>query len=1178
MGNAQSAANTPQYVASVVFDNVKFQLDYEHIDSGEGLLLKIRQKIDVGNEVDLLVECSFAGTSLPTRITNKDSKKELWNLFNNSDWKREFLVKRKNIAQPTTVVETKPLVPMASTSTTLPPALTGDNSFDVMISYQWDHQKIVKCIHESLKQEFTVWIDLEQMHGHIVQRMYEAVSRSSVVIACYSSKYKVSYNCTKEISLADFLRKPIAPVHMDKGPFDWLEAIAPGVIYVDLAGIDHAHREWKSKMNTLANEIRKKLKSTTMQPSDTLLDPLAKWLKPVNFAQDVAAYQKAYVEGTRTWLIQKAHQEFLSSRVIWLNGGAGVGKSVMTWLLSQNLPSGFVLGSRFFCRHNDTLKNNTKSVILTTAYQLSMVTALREFKSHLIELMKFYETEVANNRKGLSDLSAADIFTKLIVAGLNKVTSMCEKVVILIDALDECGAQGTPERSDLLNIIQTESSQLPEFVCLFVSGRPEADIYTSLSNLGALELSPSQEENLQDLRLYVKYRLGGLWQRNQSSAEKLSEAGVLLSNKAAGVFIWAKLACDCIDNLPISATEEDILKMIHEFESGLDGMLTNVLRDSYPIDSSTEDYHAVVGAVCVLQQPLSVESLAKLLSIPVSRVNVAVLRNRYILTINSMLLVVVVHKSIPDFLTNPTRCKDRFYIDKEIGNLRLARNCFSTLNSELKFNILNVEEKFFYTPHADIPNFEGLVLSIPDHVHYAGLYATSHLLLVKETRKGILETIDEIVSTKLLYWMELLSVMSRFSDFVGVSAALLAWCSWNNGSSKTLTLRLLSDAKRVCAQFGVPISVCALQVYWSALPFSPVNSTFHQTFASAKWRPKGKYPALLQTQGIATQWSPCLCTCEGHTAFVYAVVISNDSDRIVSGSGDNTVKIWNANTGKEIRTLTGHTGSVYAVAISNDGDRIVSGSLDNTVKIWNANTGKEVLTLAGHTGSVTAVAISNDGDQIVSGSYDNTVKIWTANTGKEIRTLTGHTREVNAVAISNDGDRIVSGSEDSTVKIWDANTGKEIRTLTGHTREVNAVAISNDGDQIVSGSWDNTVKIWNANTGKEIRTLTGHSGEVTSVAIINDGHYILSKSPRESFVWSMETGEQRNAMIFIGSSSKESSCFTIDSGWVKENEELRFWIPFELRGITVISDTRIVSFPPPVDGYVTAAFIDVSFG
>ncbi|KAJ3114149.1 hypothetical protein HK098_007453 [Nowakowskiella sp. JEL0407] len=931
----------------------------------------------------------------------------------------------------------------------------------------------------------------------------------------------MSHNCAREIRYADDLRKPIAPVHMHKGPFGWLDAIAPGVIYVDLAGIDHAHPEWNSKMNTLANEVRKKLQSPTMQPSDTLLDPLAKWLKPVNFAQDVAAYQKAYVQGTRTWLIQKAHQEFLSSRVIWLNGGAGVGKSVMTWLLSENLPSDFVLGSRFFCRHNDTQKNNTKSVILTTAYQLSMVTTLHEFKSHLIELMKFYETEVANNRKGLSELSTTDIFKELIVDGLNKVTSMSVKVVILIDALDECGAQGSLERSDLLNIIQTESSRLPEFVCLFVSGRPEADIYTSLSALGALELSPSQEENLQDLRLYVGYRLGELWRRNQSSAEKLSEAGGLLSNKAAGVFIWAKLACDRIDNLPISATEEDILKMIHEFESGLDRMLTNVLCDSYPIGTSTEDYHAVVGAVCILQQPLSVESLAKLLSIPVSRVNVAVLRNRYILTVNSELLVVVVHKSIPDFLTNPTRCKDaRFYIDKQTGNLRLARKCFSTLNGELKFNILNVDEKLFYTPHADIPNFEGLVRAIPDHVRYAGLYASSHLTLVKEARKGILAMIDEIVSTKLLYWLELLSVMSRFSDFVGISAALLAWCSRNNGSSKALifrllsdaqlamlawtspnsssnalTLRLLSDAQRVCAQFGVPISVCALQVYWSALPFSPVNSTFHQTFANAKWRPKGKYPTLLQTQGIATQWSPCLCTCEGHTDPVISVAISNDSDRIVSGSGDNTVKIWNVNTGKEIRTLAGHTNYVTAVAISNDGDRIVSGSWDNTVKIWNANT------------------------------------------GKEIRTLAGHTREVTAVAISNDGDRIVSGSEDNTVKIWNANTGKEIRTLAGHTHFVYAVAIS------------------------------------------NDGRYILSKSPGELFVWSMETGEQQNATKFIGSSSKESSRFTIDgSGWVKENEELRFWIPSELRGKTVISDTRIVTFPYPVDGYVTAAFIDVSFG
>ena len=95
---------------------------------------------------------------------------------------------------------------------------------------------------------------------------------------------------------------------------------------------------------------------------------------------------------------------------------------------------------------------------------------------------------------------------------------------------------------------------------------------------------------------------------------------------------------------------------------------------------------------------------------------------------------------------------------------------------------------------------------------------------------------------------------------------------------------------------------------------------------------------------------------------------SADGKRIVSGSYDKTVKVWDADKGQEIWTLTGHTGKVSSVAISADGKRIVSGSSDNTVKVWDADKGQEVLTLKGHTSDVTSVAISADGKRIVSGA------------------------------------------------------------------------------------------------------------------------------------------------------------------------------------------------------------------
>jgi sterol desaturase/sphingolipid hydroxylase (fatty acid hydroxylase superfamily) len=119
-------------------------------------------------------------------------------------------------------------------------------------------------------------------------------------------------------------------------------------------------------------------------------------------------------------------------------------------------------------------------------------------------------------------------------------------------------------------------------------------------------------------------------------------------------------------------------------------------------------------------------------------------------------------------------------------------------------------------------------------------------------------------------------------------------------------------------------------------------------------------------------------TLEGHRDLVYAVALSPDGGRVVTGSFDTTVKVWDAATGATTHTLTGHAGPVYSVAVSGDGQRIVSGGKDGTVRVWDAVTGHELLSLTGHTDSVTGVAISGDGRRIVSGSRDGTVKVWDA--------------------------------------------------------------------------------------------------------------------------------------------------------------------------------------------------------
>jgi WD40 repeat protein len=110
--------------------------------------------------------------------------------------------------------------------------------------------------------------------------------------------------------------------------------------------------------------------------------------------------------------------------------------------------------------------------------------------------------------------------------------------------------------------------------------------------------------------------------------------------------------------------------------------------------------------------------------------------------------------------------------------------------------------------------------------------------------------------------------------------------------------------------------------------------------------------------------------------------------------------------------------NVNAVAFSSDGSCIVSGSWDESVRVWDALTGEQKHVLNGHTESVNSVAFSGDGSCIVSGSDDRSVRVWDALTGEEGHVLNGHTNYVNSVAFSSDGNRIVSGSDDKSVRMW----------------------------------------------------------------------------------------------------------------------------------------------------------------
>jgi WD40 repeat protein len=314
-------------------------------------------------------------------------------------------------------------------------------------------------------------------------------------------------------------------------------------------------------------------------------------------------------------------------------------------------------------------------------------------------------------------------------------------------------------------------------------------------------------------------------------------------------------------------------------------------------------------------------------------------------------------------------------------------------------------------------------------------------------------------------------------------------------------LELVRDASRFARVFAPTIEEHPLLVYTSALPFIPTTSALYRTYHDADI-----HPSVLG--GSQNSWTPLLLVMPSYMKGVNSVAFSPDGTHIVSGSGDNIIRVWNSITGAEVLEMHGHNNSVRSVAFSPDGRQIVSGSYDNTVRVWKCTTGAEVMSIFRDQEEMRTVAFSPDGTLIASGSSSATIRILEVNTGAEVSAWLGHEEAIHSLTFSPNGRTIVSGSRDKIIRVWDVITNSIVLELRGHQSAIEAVNFSPDGTRIVSGSWDESIRMWDAITGVELLpAMQGHVDAVQSVAFSPDGEKIVSGSFDTTVrIWDAATG------------------------------------------------------------------------
>lgn len=254
-------------------------------------------------------------------------------------------------------------------------------------------------------------------------------------------------------------------------------------------------------------------------------------------------------------------------------------------------------------------------------------------------------------------------------------------------------------------------------------------------------------------------------------------------------------------------------------------------------------------------------------------------------------------------------------------------------------------------------------------------------------------------------------------------------------------------------------------------------------------------------------------TLTGHQGNVKCIeFIGEEGKKIISGSSDNTLRIWDTESAQCLDVLHGHRSRIWDLSTTHEGDFVASASGDSTVKIWNLKNAKAscATTLNGHAGDVYSVRYHPNESHLVTGGYDKTVRLFDVNTGAIIKTFPGHQLAVTKTIFNPLGNLVISGSKDNTIKFWDIVSGLCIRTISSHLGEVTSVEMNSSGTLLLSSSKDNSNRLWDVRMVRPIRKLKGHQNTSKNFIRANfaDNNLIVGGSEDGIvYIWDQETGE-----------------------------------------------------------------------
>ena len=816
-------------------------------------------------------------------------------------------------------------------------------------------------------------------------------------------------------------------------------------------------------------------------------------------------------------------------RVLWLCGVVGSGKSSIAIATAKILRRAGLPGSLYAFESALRNERHPLNMFSTIARHLAEHDPIR--KKRLLDAIRNPDIQKL--------LDCEMQFNTFILDACQNRSSMHETLIV-IDGFDECGDEDT--RKEALNILTQRANDLPKGIRILVTSRHEKDIQAALDPLprgAALMLMAEipEAQTLRDINLYVQHTLGDVV---DLPLTEYGDDVRRLAVAAKGSFQWASTACNFVratNDKNAAKGPAQRLREVLDSDTSLYALYKLTLDEHFK-NSRDEDLGslmAIFGGLVCAEEPLSLQLINKFIPNPTApnpneykrlvRVLASLLSGTHSLDTP----ITPVHTSFVDFLQDQVH-SGRYWVNQSTFDYCIAKSCVNILGDVLQFNICKFPTSF--KRNVDFERIKEPSVGFA----YACRFWTRHTSRLTEAQwdDPIINTVSTLLTEQVLEWLE---AMSLYQTSPSYALACLAQGKVNIVSSDGLSRgtkrdfqlptpdlkALVDDVRQFASMFASPITESAPHVYLSALPFVPSCSKLHKLLE--------RFPGTVQLQhGRHSDWPDVMQILEGHTSSINSVAFSPDGSLIASCSGgigpypspmDCTIRVWDAKTGALVGSpFKGHTNFVTSIAFSPNGELIASGSGDNSIRVWEVNRGVTRQLLAGHTGMVTSVAFCPDRTRplIASGSEDKTIRIWNVKTGAIEKLFKGHERRVTSVAFSPDGNHLASGSGDNTIRLWETSISASIRRFIGHTHPVTSVAFGPDGTYtpmlIASGSEDKTIRLWERDTGAAVAVLNGHATFVTSVAFSADGMHIASASWDKTIrVWTMSADATSSQLL-----------------------------------------------------------------